>query len=58
MASGEARGYPTQLLGSRVPPDQLSARVDDLSGGQRRRLQHADAVVRANVLLLDEPTKT
>jgi ATPase subunit of ABC transporter with duplicated ATPase domains len=47
---------PAQLL-ERLGFDELSARVGDLSGGQRRRLQLMLTLLsEPNVLLLDEPT--
>ena len=49
-------GTPAQLL-ERLGFDELSARVGELSGGQRRRLQLMLTLLsEPNVLLLDEPT--
>jgi ATP-binding cassette subfamily F protein uup len=67
-ALAQVRGRATTSAGEELTPgtlaerfgfrgEKLSARTDDLSGGERRRLQFMRVLLTApNVLLLDEPT--
>jgi lipooligosaccharide transport system ATP-binding protein len=52
-----ARKRAEELIGFMQLEEKVSARVDDLSGGMKRRLVLARALINSpNILLLDEPT--
>ena len=57
MAGGREISADTLLKDFGFTGDKLTARLDDLSGGERRRLQFLRLLLdEPNVLLLDEPT--
>jgi ABC transport system ATP-binding/permease protein len=57
LAGGREISADTLLKDFGFTGDKLTARVDDLSGGERRRLQFLRLLLdEPNVLLLDEPT--
>lgn len=57
LRGGERRRHVDRVLGELMLGDVAGRRVDVLSGGQRRRVQTATAMVgRQPLLLLDEPT--
>jgi ABC-type glutathione transport system ATPase component len=57
LAGGREVGAATLLEDFGFTGDKLTARLDDLSGGERRRLQFLRLLLdEPNVLLLDEPT--
>src|SRR5262249_49430156 len=57
LAGGREVGAATWLEDFGFTGDKLTARLDDLSGGERRRLQFLRLLLdEPNVLLLDEPT--
>ena len=56
LASGKEVTASTLLEDFGFTGDRLTARIGDLSGGERRRLQFLRLLSEPNVLLLDEPT--
>ena len=57
LAGGREISADTLLKDFGFVGDKLTARIDDLSGGERRRLQFLSILLdEPNVLLLDEPT--